>query len=50
MLENNLYQMLLFFVVSIFVNFVLIYFIGMDLQTRQKINLMLINRYKQQRK
>lgn len=50
MIENNLYQMLLFFVVSMFVNFVLIYFIGMDLHTRQKIKLMLVNKYKQQRK
>lgn len=49
-MENNVYQMSLFFVVSMFVNFVLIYFIGMDLHTRQKIKLMLINKYKQQEK
>ncbi len=50
MLENTIYQMLLFFVVSIFVNSVLIYFIGIDLHTRQKMKLMLVNKYKQQRK
>lgn len=49
-IENNIYQILLFFVVSMFVNFVLIYFIGIDLHTREKIKLMLVNKYKQQRK
>jgi O-antigen/teichoic acid export membrane protein len=46
-IENNIYQMSLFFVVSIFVNFVLIYFIGIDLHTRQKINHMFVTKYKQ---
>ncbi|WP_404820152.1 oligosaccharide flippase family protein [Sulfurovum mangrovi] len=46
LIDNNIYQMLLFFVVSMFVNFVLIYFIGIDLNTRKKVKQVLVNRYK----
>ncbi len=45
-IENNIYHILLFFVVSMFVNFSLIYFIGIDIHTRGKVNHMLVTKYK----